>query len=308
MVTVEDLNSPVSGYISCVLVEPGNDNHLIITESNYGGESVWETTDGGDNWVDIGADLPDMPVRWALFHPFDHDKLLLATELGVWSTDDLDGTNTQWWPTSNFGLANVRVDMLQYRASDHTVVAATHGRGMYATDYFTLLNTCVPNLNISGFVTPGIYMAEDFIVSDGIIQAGRKVIYHAGDYIQLKPGFHARRGGDFWALIEECGIGPVISDRQREDAIQTGGLSLQCRPNPVVQHLQVAYELPADGDVTLCVRDLQGRLVEQITVNEWRSAGRYQTELNAGHYPTGIYLLCIQTERHAQSERFLVVR
>ncbi|MDX1910996.1 MAG: T9SS type A sorting domain-containing protein [Saprospiraceae bacterium] len=308
-VIVEDLNSPIADYISCILVEEGNENHIIITQSNYGTNSVWETTDGGDNWVDIDNDLPDMPVRWAMFHPFDHDKLLLATELGVWSTDDLDGVNTQWWPTSNFGLANVRVDMLQYRASDHMVVAATHGRGMYETDYFNLLTTCVPSLNIAGAVAPGIYMAEDFIVSNGVINAGRKVIYHAGDHIQLQPGFQARRGSNFWALIEECGITPAIADRQRNTTLSpVTALSLQCRPNPVVQRLQIEYDIPNDGQLTLCVRDLQGRLIEMLVANESRRAGRYQLELDAGNYQAGIYLLCIQTERHAQSERFLVVR
>src|SRR5690606_13120969 len=120
-------------------------------------------------------------------------------ELGVWSTDDLDGVNTQWWPTNNFGLANVRVDMLQYRPSDHLVAAATHGRGMYSTDYFTLLNTCVANLAVPGAIAPGIYMAEDVVSSDGTIAPETKVIFQAGEYVSLTPNFWAQQGSDFWA-------------------------------------------------------------------------------------------------------------
>ncbi|MBK9636464.1 MAG: PKD domain-containing protein [Bacteroidetes bacterium] len=39
---------------------------------------------------------------------------------------------------TNTGLANVRIDMLQIRQSDKYVIAATHGRGLYASDLFTV--------------------------------------------------------------------------------------------------------------------------------------------------------------------------
>ncbi|MEO9872976.1 LamG-like jellyroll fold domain-containing protein [Ekhidna sp.] len=125
-----------TGSISCVAVEDGDDNHLLVTFSNYGVTSVWETTDGGTNWTAVEGNLPDMPVRWALFNPNNSDQALIATELGVWSTDDLDGTSTIW-EASNNGLANVRTDMLQIRSSDNLVVAATHGRGIFTSDIFT---------------------------------------------------------------------------------------------------------------------------------------------------------------------------
>jgi hypothetical protein len=73
-----------------------------------------------------------MPVRWALFNPFNTDQAMIATELGVWSTDNLNAGSTDWQPT-NTGLANVRVDMLQIRSSDKTVIASTHGRGLFST-------------------------------------------------------------------------------------------------------------------------------------------------------------------------------
>ncbi|NJL76791.1 MAG: T9SS type A sorting domain-containing protein [Saprospiraceae bacterium] len=77
-----------------------------------------------------------MPVRWAVFNPINTDQALLATEMGVWSTDDLNGSSTNWGAT-NFNLANTRVDMLQVRASDNLIVAATHGRGLFTTDDFS---------------------------------------------------------------------------------------------------------------------------------------------------------------------------
>nr|MBK9650371.1 PKD domain-containing protein [Bacteroidota bacterium] len=127
---------PGGAYVSCVEVETGNDNHLLATFSNYGVNSVWESTNGGTSWTSVEGNLPDMPIRWALFNPNNNDQTIIATELGVWSTDNLNAGATVWG-ASNSGLANVRVDMLQLRQSDKFVIAATHGRGLYTSDLFT---------------------------------------------------------------------------------------------------------------------------------------------------------------------------
>jgi hypothetical protein len=120
------------GYISSIDVEKGNSNHLLVTVSNYGVVSVRESTDGGLNWTNVEGNLPDIPVRWGMFNPLNNDQALIATELGVFSTDDLNSTSTNW-VSNNSGLAKVRVDMLKYRSSDYTLVAATHGRGIFTT-------------------------------------------------------------------------------------------------------------------------------------------------------------------------------
>lgn len=127
-------NSAVDGAVSCI--EPGsNEDHLLVTYSNYGITSVWESSDGGDNWNNKEGDLPNMPVRWALYNPNDYNEVILATELGVWRTEDISVSSPEWI-SSNEGLANVRVDMLQIRSSDNQVVAATHGRGLFTSEGF----------------------------------------------------------------------------------------------------------------------------------------------------------------------------
>ncbi|HEY0356614.1 MAG TPA: T9SS type A sorting domain-containing protein, partial [Flavisolibacter sp.] len=121
-----------SHYISSVDVENGNANHILLTVSNYGVTSVYESTNGGTNWTSLdnnGVNLPDMPVRWGMFSP--GGGIMLATELGVWTASTTTGTTTAWQQSA--GVPNVRVDMLDYRTSDQTVVAATHGRGLFTT-------------------------------------------------------------------------------------------------------------------------------------------------------------------------------
>ncbi|TAH42295.1 MAG: PKD domain-containing protein [Bacteroidetes bacterium] len=124
-----------SGSISCVEVGT-SENELLVTFSNYGVTSVWMTSNGGSTWTSKEGNLPDMPVRWALFNPNNFNEVLLATEVGVWSTSDITASSPAWL-ANNGNLANVRIDMLQVRSSDKTVIAATHGRGVFSTNYFS---------------------------------------------------------------------------------------------------------------------------------------------------------------------------
>jgi len=102
----------------------------MVTFSNYGVSSVWQTSNAGQTWQDIEGNLPDMPIRWAIFHPENNHQAMLATETGVWECVNLYQNPVEWEPV-NTGMANVRVDMLQIRESDNTVLAATHGRGLF---------------------------------------------------------------------------------------------------------------------------------------------------------------------------------
>lgn len=110
----------------------GSEDTLLVTFSNYGVASVWLSLNGGSSWKNVEANLPDMPVRWGIFHPLSGKQVMLATETGIWTTDNILVHNIIWSP-DNQGLANVRIDMLKFRKSDNTVLAATHGRGLYTT-------------------------------------------------------------------------------------------------------------------------------------------------------------------------------
>ena len=59
---------------------------------------------------------------------------MLATEIGVWTTENIFARNVVWTPDVQ-GMANVRVDMVKFRTSDNTVLAATHGRGMFTAKW-----------------------------------------------------------------------------------------------------------------------------------------------------------------------------
>jgi hypothetical protein len=120
----EDL--PVA-YVSSLAIG-GSEDTLIVTFSNYGVPSVWQTCDGGQVWKNISGNIPDMPVRWAIYHPQNSKQVMIATEIGIWTTSNAVADDVIWEPDIN--MPNVRIDMLQIRSQDNTVLAATHGRGL----------------------------------------------------------------------------------------------------------------------------------------------------------------------------------
>lgn len=313
-VTVTLLDSIFSTYVSSIDVEAGDDNHLLVTTSSYGSISIYETRDGGKKWTQVEGDLPDMPVRWAMFHPFDSTQALIATELGVWTTDFLNGSRTEWFPTNTFGLANVRVDMLQYRSSDHLVSAASHGRGMFTTDYFNLLTTsCPPNLVLTGTTPSGLYLAKDFIESDATIATGSNVVYHAGNFIRLKPNFRAEPGSFFVAAIQDCNMNlmeaPSLSSRpDKEEPTLDAAPSMKCFPNPATYRMTIQINMPVENWYNLQVRALDGRLVSTLTPGNRRARGEQWHELNTSDFQPGIYLLLLQSANGATIEKFVVVK
>jgi hypothetical protein len=125
--------------ISCIEIG-GSEDTLLLTYSNYGiSNSVLYSTNGGASWANKdNSSLPNMPIRWALFNPVNRTEVILATEVGVWGTENV-AASVPSWKAQNLGLANVRVNMLKVRKSDLTVVAATFGRGIFTSDGFNTI-------------------------------------------------------------------------------------------------------------------------------------------------------------------------
>jgi hypothetical protein len=72
------------------------------------------------------------------------------------------------------------------------------------------------------------------------------------------------------------------------DLICAAPLTLECRPNPFAGYTVLAYSLPADGHVTLLVRDMLGRMV-MSPVNETESSGNHSVNLDAVSLQPGVY-------------------
>lgn len=185
-----------AGFVRCVNVG-SSDDKIVATFSNFGVAQVWVTTDGGTNWTNIDGNLPDMPVWWALFDPTNNNKMYLATETGVWSTDLINGAGTVWVPDP--GVPTTRIAMLRMRTSDNTVVASTYGRGLFTARIpppgpeisFVLPSSTVQEQTVNN---AGCRNYKDFVVNTGIVNipTGDAIVTYS-----IQAGSTAIRGVDF---------------------------------------------------------------------------------------------------------------
>lgn len=190
-------NGTPGATVSCVAI--GNDdNNLIATYSNYGTQHIWYSSNGGVNWTNVSGNFPDIPVRWAVFYPESNDKVILATEAGVWETSKLNGAATIWEQNTSFPF--VRTDMIRYRKTDNSLAAGTHGRGVFTASLpapppyarFQQLSTAFAEAATN--TTDGCRYYTDYTLNVIIDQAGTG---DANATITAKPGGTALQGVDF---------------------------------------------------------------------------------------------------------------
>ncbi|MEL6191950.1 MAG: T9SS type A sorting domain-containing protein [Bacteroidota bacterium] len=163
-----------NGYISSIDI--GSDpNHIMLTFSNFGIASVWATSDGGSSWTNLERNLADMPVRWGRFDPANDDRVLIATEIGIWGLESITDEATQW-TDHNDGLPPMRVDMFDLRACDATILAATHGQGLFVGKYTDEVpESCGPSVFAEGIFYPNPVSSTLFLPDD--VQITRVEVY-----------------------------------------------------------------------------------------------------------------------------------
>ncbi|MBK9448004.1 MAG: PKD domain-containing protein [Bacteroidetes bacterium] len=152
-----------SGYINCVMVNPNDNNHIVVTFSSYGvAHRVVEcrNADQGANavWKVLTGDLPDLPCNWAVIEPNNPNGLLVGTDLGIFRCSDITlPANAIRWTPENMGMGIPRVEQIRARYSDKMVFLSTHGRGFYSTNSYNL-------------VPAAAFSALNVVACDGIVE------------------------------------------------------------------------------------------------------------------------------------------
>lgn len=286
-----------TGYVSCIAMGT-TENYLIATRSSYGVNHVRFSSDGGNNWTTIDGNLPDMPVRWALFHPTDNTKALIATEAGVYSTSLINGASTVWNPSPGFPL--VRTDMLKLRASDNTVVAATHGRGFFTANIQTVLplrkislegrtetdNITALNWNAIGATDKTKYYLQ--YSTDGVnFKDIGSVAYNVSKFkhaLTAPVGYYRIIGVDPDAA-------PIFSNTVvLKSNGQVKALFASVNPNPVNGKANITISSPVTGNYTWQIGNIQGKLLKNGS-GSLTSAGSSNFPIEMERYPAGMYYL-----------------
>ena len=118
--------------MTAIAAHPIDPETAYVTFSGYRNNEylphVFRTTNGGQDWEDISAGLPEVPVNDLIIDTENPEWLYLATDVGVYFSLD---EGQEWLPLGT-GLPNVPVTDLCLHASTHKLVAATYGRSMFS--------------------------------------------------------------------------------------------------------------------------------------------------------------------------------
>lgn len=118
-----------SAWCTRLTTEPDNPGIVYATFSGYlSNTKIFKSTNYGQSWTNVSGNLPNIPVNCLIINPNNSVNLYAGTDLGIFSTTD-GGIN---WVQDVNGMGDVSVADMNYRSSDNTIFAATHGRGMFS--------------------------------------------------------------------------------------------------------------------------------------------------------------------------------
>ena len=113
-------------YVSDIIVDPAHSEIAFVSMSGFQSQHVFKTVNRGASWTSINGNLPDVPVNAIVRIP--GGDLFAGTDLGVYVSGD-GGIS---WTRPATGLPNIAVFDLAFNRATSTLVAATHGRGMFS--------------------------------------------------------------------------------------------------------------------------------------------------------------------------------
>lgn len=159
-------------YVAGFGIDPNNSDRVIVCLGGYSDDSttsnIYITDDASvpnPTWTSIKGNLPQMPVYDAVIDANDPNKIIIATDLGVWSTSD--GGNT-WFNENSAPMSSTPVFKIRqvklYEDNCKVIYIGTYGRGVFRTT--TLTNpgcTTTPGIGVGIAEQPAL--ANNFTIA-----------------------------------------------------------------------------------------------------------------------------------------------
>jgi hypothetical protein len=137
--------------VTGIAVDPANPQAAFAAYSGFscpgmagcdGLGHIFFTNSSGASWLRVDGNLPDVPVNDVVIDPNDatDNTIYIATDSGVYASANATAGSATAWSVLQSGLPNAQVLALRLRNTSRTLVAGTHGRGLWS-----LLLPSLPN-------------------------------------------------------------------------------------------------------------------------------------------------------------------
>lgn len=167
-------DSITNDFIVNITVHPQFDSIIYVSFSNFAPRprlyKVTAANTAAPVWHDISSNLPEgVPVNWTQVSPIDDSVVVVATDYGLYVTEDEGAT----WIKED-AIPDVSIHMIRLRPADGKLFVFTHGRGIWTAqlpgNFITSVAaparpeplTLYPNpahhqMVIGGVITPATY-------------------------------------------------------------------------------------------------------------------------------------------------------
>ena len=248
-------------FISDILVSPTNAAVAYVAVSGFGTGHVFRTTNSGGTWTDISGNLPNVPVSAVAVDWTSNPRVLYAgTDVGVLTSVDGGGS----WQASSGGLPNTVVNDLLIDPASQRIIAATYGRGAWASPLLTPGPTGARTIV---FVSERDGDAEIFSANEdgtGVTQLTDNAV---GDYDPVvspdgsKIAFSSGRDGDYDVWVMDA-------DGSNPTAVTDNSGIVDEFPSWSANGNMLAFDSNADGDFDIFKIGLDGTGRTKLTSND----------------------------------------
>jgi photosystem II stability/assembly factor-like uncharacterized protein len=272
-----------------------------IIAGTYGG--VFLSTNNGTNWNRTG------PIYSAMSLLTSGTNLFVGTMSGVY----LSTNNGNNWIDVNTGFHDYGVYSLS--ASGGNLYAGAMQGGVYLSTNngtrWTRMGLTVPiwsfatiGTNLFAAATSGVYLSTNNgaswtevyqCVGDDYINT----LAISGPYLLL-----GTKGYGTWRRP----ISEMVTSVEMSSNSQPAGFGLeQNYPNPFNPNTTINYRLPKNGHVTIKVYDILGNEVKTL-VNEYKPAGEYSVNFDAGKLSSGMYIYRITAGGYTAAKKMTLIK
>ncbi|HEX2913635.1 MAG TPA: proprotein convertase P-domain-containing protein, partial [Chloroflexia bacterium] len=148
--------------VNRITIDPQNSSVVYVSLGGFTSGNLLKTTNNGaaGSWTDVtgtGSNkLPQVPIYSMAVHPYASGWLYVGTTIGLFASED-GGQN--WQVTPGDGPTNAPVNELSWLGNSTTLLAVTHGRGIFKADIpstVPILNATASSVTESGGTGNGI--------------------------------------------------------------------------------------------------------------------------------------------------------
>ncbi|WP_445665748.1 T9SS type A sorting domain-containing protein [Fodinibius sp. AD559] len=316
-------------YIHDIEVSPTNADEITVIISNYEVESIYHTRDGGETWQGVEGNLGDSgdlgpSVRSSATIPGDQGNIyFVGTSTGIYSTTNLDGSNTNWEQEATNEIGYAVVEQVNARYNDGTIVAGTHGLGMYRGSFdgsVSLPSIAVdPNEGRAGekvTITASNFEfnpnPEDNEVTFGTVMAN-VLEATTNELVVEVPRGAAPRDSESNTIQIKATSGNVNAS-QTFTLLPPNNFAIKSNyPNPFRTSTTLPFDVPSDSRVTIAIYNMNGQKVSEPVYQKQYNAGSYNQNINISKFASGIYIYRVVAkttggETYMESDKMTLIK